>query len=57
MKATDMKPTALREYLKRLNTQAKLEGAYGDPAQARLLQEEATAVRWYLRKLPTAAVP
>jgi len=53
MKSTDMKPTALREYLKRLNTQRMLEEKYGDPAQARLLREEATAVRWYLKRVPT----
>jgi hypothetical protein len=45
MKALSMKPTALREYLKRLNTQVKLEQAYGDPMQVALLKEEAASVR------------
>ena len=49
MKATNMKPTALREYLKRLNTQAILEEADGDKTQARILREEAACVRQALK--------
>lgn len=52
MRKLDMKPTALREYLKRLNTQAVLEEYDGDVLNAKLLREEAAAVRWYLRHAP-----
>jgi len=51
MKATEMKPTALVEYLRRLNTQAKLEERDGDVIQARLLRAEASVVRTHLRLL------
>lgn len=52
MKATDKKPSALREYLKRLNTQAMLEERDGDVLSARLLREEAATVRQALRHPP-----